>query len=115
MGEEILRSVMDLNFPRLDKSVHFALALLPAFRPEPFLVCWDRNLRMQFDDSVIALDDFNLRAGLIEVVATTNPSREGESSPRLDAHVNACHVQKHITALRYCSKTALRLSLNSAG
>ncbi|MDQ6776665.1 MAG: hypothetical protein M3071_10725 [Actinomycetota bacterium] len=100
---------MNLDFARLDVSIHLTLTLLPPFGPKPFLVDWDGDVGMQLDDAVIALDNFDLRTGLVEVVTTTKLCRKRERSPRLDAEVNRCHGLKRITALRYCSKAALRL------
>lgn len=99
---------MYLNLTGLDVSIHLAFALLPALRPEPPLVGWDGNMRMELDDSIVALDDLDLRAWLIKVVTTTKPSWERDGAAILNADVDGCHGQEDITALRYCSRTALR-------
>jgi hypothetical protein len=83
---------MNLDFARLDVSIHLTLALLPPFRPKPFLVGWDGDVGVQFDDAVIALDNFDLSAGFVEVVTTTKPSGKCERSPRLDAEVDRRHA-----------------------
>lgn len=98
---------MNLDLARLNVSIHLTLTLLPPFGPKPFLVDWDREVGTQLDDAVIALDHFDLRAGLVEVVTPTKVSGKRERSPRLDAEVNR-HELQCIAALRYCSRAALR-------
>ena len=55
--------------------VDFALTLLPALCPEPALVGRDRQGGTQLENTVLAFDHLQLRAGLVQVQAEASAPR----------------------------------------
>jgi len=66
--------------------VHTSLALLPLSCPEPSLVGRHRDLRTQFDHSIVTLYDFDLSAGSIEMVASPEIGRKHDLTPPTDTY-----------------------------
>lgn len=63
-----------------------ALTLLPIRFPEPCLVGWHGHLGAQLDDTILTLNDLDLRARLVKVVAPADISRQDDlpTSPDTD-------------------------------
>ncbi len=70
--------------------IHAAFTLLPALTPEPRLVRRDRKLRMQFDHPIIPLDDLNLSAGVVKLVATPHPRGQYQLPAALNRIPESC-------------------------
>jgi hypothetical protein len=66
--------------------VHTSLAELPLSRPKPSLVGRHRDLRTQLDHPIVALDDLDLGAGSIEVVAATQIGGQHDLAPTTNPH-----------------------------
>lgn len=86
MLEEVVRRLVGLYLSSRDLRVRLALARLPAVGPEPCLVSRNGDMGMQLYDAVVALDDFDLRAGLIELMAPTDVRRQRQSPAALQCH-----------------------------
>ena len=70
-----------------------ALHRLPPIRPEPALVGWDRQNGLEFDDSVLALDDPDLCPRLVKVQAAAEVGRQCDGPARLDRYEVTLHVR----------------------
>lgn len=65
VGQESLSAVEYLDATSGNIGLCLSLHLLPALSPEPRLIGGVRQQRMQLDDTVVALDDLDLRARLV--------------------------------------------------
>ncbi|MHB1172935.1 MAG: hypothetical protein ACYCZY_10690 [Lacisediminihabitans sp.] len=63
--------------------VDFTLTLLPALSPEPYLVSRHRQHRPEFNDTVLALEDFNLGTGSVQMQAAAQISGHGDQMVRI--------------------------------
>ena len=84
--DERFRAIADNHAVLRDQHVHLELTHLPTRIPEPSLVGRDRLHRPQFDDTIWALSDFELGAGLIKSVALADG--RGESDETSGLHRN---------------------------
>jgi len=66
--------------------IHPSLAELPLSRPKPSLIGRHRNLRTQLDHPIVALDDLDLGAGSIKVVAAAQIGRQHDLAPATNSH-----------------------------
>ncbi len=99
VGEELLGGVVDGALALLDVGIDLPLHLLPALRPEPGLVGRDRHGRVQLDDAVIAFDDLDLGARLVDPEPAPDVRRQRDEATLLDRHVGlaVAHELQHIS------------------
>jgi hypothetical protein len=91
-----------MNVARSDMLVHASFALLPVARPKPGLVGGNRHVRTEFDDTIIALNNLDLRPWLVEMEASPYLGRQDDFAPSAHPHERPpAHVWQYsgITAL----------------
>ena len=87
MGQEGVGVTVDRDLPRGHVSIHGALTLLPALRPEPALLSRYRQRRSELQHAVRPLGELNLGAGFVQMHPAPNLGRQSDDSAGLDPDV----------------------------
>ena len=105
MCEELIGRLVYSHLAAGGVLVDLTLTTLPLFGPKPRLVGRHRQCRAQLDDTVIALEDLDLRARLIQMHPPAQLAGQCDESAGLQPDVA---VKSHTTTRLFSREAAMR-------